>query len=143
VMWRSGPPAPPPRPRPGPLAQSPVSLGAVSWPEAGVSAADITGLGVVAGTGAHRRLPVASVARVMTAYIVLRDHPLSPGQQEPDIVVQAAEAAANPAEVRNGDSLVPVTAGDGSPSARRWRHCCCCPRTTWRPEQTKPSCPTR
>jgi D-alanyl-D-alanine carboxypeptidase (penicillin-binding protein 5/6) len=108
AMWRSGPPDPPP----APLAQSPTSLGAVSWPEAGVSAADITGLGVVAGPGAHRRVPIASVAKVMTAYIVLRDHPLGPGQQGPDIVVQAAEAAAYPAEVRNGDSLVPVTAGE-------------------------------
>jgi D-alanyl-D-alanine carboxypeptidase (penicillin-binding protein 5/6) len=108
VMWRSGPTAPPPRP----LAQSPASLGAVSWPEAGVSAADITGLGVVAGPGAHRRVPIASVAKVMTAYVVLHDHPLSPGQQGPDIVVQAAEAAAYPADVRNGDSLVPVAAGE-------------------------------
>jgi serine-type D-Ala-D-Ala carboxypeptidase (penicillin-binding protein 5/6) len=108
VMWRSGPPSPPR----GPLAQSPPSLGAVSWPEAGVSAADITGLGVVAGPGARRRVPIASLAKVMTAYIVLRDRPLSPGQQGPDIVVQAAEAAAYPAEVRDGDSLVPVTAGE-------------------------------
>jgi serine-type D-Ala-D-Ala carboxypeptidase (penicillin-binding protein 5/6) len=60
----------------------------------------------------HRRVPIASVAKVMTAYVLLRDHPLSPGQQGPDIVVQAAEAAAYPAEVRNGDSLVPVAAGE-------------------------------
>ena len=112
VMWRSDPPARPADPPPSPLAQSPASLGAVSWPEAGVSAADITGLGVVAGPGAHRRVPIASVAKVMTAYIVLRDHPLRPGQQGPDIIVQAGEAAAYPAEVRNGDSLVPVTAGE-------------------------------
>jgi D-alanyl-D-alanine carboxypeptidase (penicillin-binding protein 5/6) len=108
VMRRSGPPAPPP----GPLAHSPASLGAVSWPEAGASAADITGLGVVTGPGGRRRIPIASVAKVMTAYIVLRDHPLSPGQRGPDIVVQPAEAAAYPAEVRSGDSLVPVTAGE-------------------------------
>jgi serine-type D-Ala-D-Ala carboxypeptidase (penicillin-binding protein 5/6) len=112
VMWRSGPSGPPPGPPPSPLAQSPASLGPVSWPVAGVSAADITGLGVVAGPGAHRQVPIASVAKVMTAYIVLHDHPLSPGQQGPDIVVQAAEAAAYPAEVRDGDSLVPVTAGE-------------------------------
>jgi serine-type D-Ala-D-Ala carboxypeptidase (penicillin-binding protein 5/6) len=112
VVWRPGPPAQSASPPPTPLAQPPVSLGAVSWPEAGASAADITGVGVVAGPGAHRRVPIASVAKVMTAYIVLRDHPLSPGQQGPDIVVQAAEAAAYPAEVRDGDSVVPVTAGE-------------------------------
>jgi serine-type D-Ala-D-Ala carboxypeptidase (penicillin-binding protein 5/6) len=116
VVWRSGPAAqsagPPAGPPPTPLAQPPASLGAVSWPEAGASAADITGLGVVAGPGAHRQVPIASVAKVMTAYIVLRDHPLSPGQPGPGIVVQAAEAAAYPAEVRAGDSLVPVTDGE-------------------------------
>jgi D-alanyl-D-alanine carboxypeptidase (penicillin-binding protein 5/6) len=107
-MWHSAPPAPPP----GPLAQAPASLGTVSWPQAGVAAADITGLGVAAGPGARRRVPIASVAKVMTAYLVLRDHPLRAGQQGPDIVVRAAEAAAYPAEVRSGDSLVPVTAGE-------------------------------
>jgi serine-type D-Ala-D-Ala carboxypeptidase (penicillin-binding protein 5/6) len=112
VMWPFGSQGPPPGPPPAPLAHSPASLGPVSWPEAGVSAADITGFGVVAGPGASQRVPIASVAKVMTAYIVLLNHPLSPGQQGPDIVVQAAEAAAYPAEVRNGESLVPVTAGE-------------------------------
>jgi serine-type D-Ala-D-Ala carboxypeptidase (penicillin-binding protein 5/6) len=73
VIWPSGPPARPPGPPPRPLAQSPASLGAVSWPHAGVSAADITSLGVVAGPGAHRPVPTASVAKAMTAYTVLRD----------------------------------------------------------------------
>ena len=112
VIWRSSPPPPPPGLPPAPLAKSPASLGTVSWPQAGVSSADITGLGVVAGPGARRPVPIASVAKVMTAYVVLRDHPLSPGQQGPDIIVQAAEAEAYPAEVRNRDSLVPVTAGE-------------------------------
>jgi D-alanyl-D-alanine carboxypeptidase (penicillin-binding protein 5/6) len=103
VMWPFGRPDPPRRP---------ASLGPVHWPQAGVSAADITGLGVVAGPGARRPVPIASVAKVMTAYLVLHDHPLSAGQQGPAIVVQAAEAAAYPAEVRSGESLVPVTAGE-------------------------------
>ena len=116
VMWPSGPHVPrtarPAGWAPAPLARPPASLGVVHWPEAGASAAHITGLGAVAGPGAGRPVPIASVAKVMTAYTVLRDHPLHPGQQGPDIVVQAAEAAAYPSEVRNGDSLVPVTAGE-------------------------------
>lgn len=112
VMRRSGPPDQPSGPPPSPLAKPPTSLGAVSWPQAGTAAAEITGVGVVAGPGAHRPVPIASIAKVMTAYIVLRDHPLNPGQQGPDIVVQPAEAAAYPAEVRDGESLVPVAAGE-------------------------------
>jgi len=49
---------------------------------------------------------------VMTAYIILRDHPLGPGEPGPPVVVQPGEAEAYPAQARNGDSLVPVTSGE-------------------------------
>ena len=87
-------------------------LAAVSWPADGVSAADISGMGVVAGSGATRPVPIASVAKVMTAYVVLHDHPLPSGGSGPEIVVQSSEAAAYPSQVRDGDSLVPVVAGE-------------------------------
>jgi D-alanyl-D-alanine carboxypeptidase (penicillin-binding protein 5/6) len=98
--------------RTSPSAPSQEQLGAVSWPADGVSAADISGLGVVAGPGATRPVPIASVAKVMTAYVVLHDHPLSSGGSGPDITVQPSEAAAYPAQARDGDSLVPVAAGE-------------------------------
>jgi D-alanyl-D-alanine carboxypeptidase (penicillin-binding protein 5/6) len=84
----------------------------VSWPAYGVSAADISGFGVVAGPGATQPVPIASVAKVMTAYILLHDHPLPAGQSGPEIVVQPPEAAAYSAQARDGDSLVPVAAGE-------------------------------
>ena len=87
-------------------------LAAVSWPADGVSAADISGSGVVAGPGATRPVPIASVAKLMTAYVVLLDHPLPAGGSGPDIAVQSSEAAAYPSQVRDGDSLVPVVAGE-------------------------------
>ena len=87
-------------------------LTAVSWPAQGVSAADISGFGVVAGPDATRPVPIASVAKVMTAYVVLHDHPLPSGGSGPDITVQSPEAAAYPSQVRDGDSLVPVVAGE-------------------------------
>ena len=65
----------PPRVRPWP----PVSLSRVSWPATGVSAAGISGLGVVAEPGARRPVPIASVAKVMTAYVIVHDHPLNAG----------------------------------------------------------------
>ena len=76
------------------------------------SAADISGFGVVAGPGATRPVPIASVAKVMTAYVVLHDHPLPSGGSGPEIAVQPSEAAAYPSQVRDGDSLVPVVAGE-------------------------------
>src|SRR5690242_15772865 len=87
-------------------------LTAVAWPAYGVSAADVSGFGVVPGPGATRPVPIASVAKVMTAYVILRDHPLSANGSGPGIVVQSPEAAAYPSQLRDGDSLVPVVAGE-------------------------------
>jgi serine-type D-Ala-D-Ala carboxypeptidase (penicillin-binding protein 5/6) len=87
-------------------------LGAVSWPADGVSAADISGIGVTDGPGATRQVPIASVAKLMTAYVILQDHPLQAGASGPDITVEPSEAAEYPSQARNGDSLVAVAAGE-------------------------------
>jgi D-alanyl-D-alanine carboxypeptidase (penicillin-binding protein 5/6) len=57
-------------------------------------------------------VPIASVAKVMTAYVILQDHPLPADGSGPDLAVQPSEAAAYPSQVRDGDSLVPVVAGE-------------------------------
>ncbi len=64
----------PPQPgtaRQGPVAPRSRSLGAIAWPASGVSAAGISGIGVLPGPGASQPVPIASVAKVMTAYIIL------------------------------------------------------------------------
>jgi serine-type D-Ala-D-Ala carboxypeptidase (penicillin-binding protein 5/6) len=111
----SGPAAAPPGPvTPEARTAAPLRerLAAVSWPADGASAAAISGFGVVYGPGATRPAPIASVAKVMTAYVILRDHPLTAAGPGPDIAVQPSEAAAYPSQVRDGDSLVPVAAGE-------------------------------
>jgi D-alanyl-D-alanine carboxypeptidase (penicillin-binding protein 5/6) len=72
----------------------------------------VTGGQLLLGPGADRPVPIASVAKVMTAYVVLRDHPLSTDGSGPQIVVGPSEAAAYPAEVRAGESVVRVEAGE-------------------------------
>jgi serine-type D-Ala-D-Ala carboxypeptidase (penicillin-binding protein 5/6) len=111
----SGPAMSPPEtvtPAAGTAVPGQERLAAVSWPADGVSAADISGFGVVAGPGATRPVPIASVAKLMTAYVVLHDHPLPSGGSGPDIAVRSSEAAAYPSQAREGDSLVPVVAGE-------------------------------
>jgi serine-type D-Ala-D-Ala carboxypeptidase (penicillin-binding protein 5/6) len=101
---------------PTPAAASPAAsqsrLGAVSWPADGVSAAFIGGLGVTDGPGATRPVPIASVAKLMTAYVILRDHPLSASASGPTITVAPSEAAEYPSQAAAGDSLVAVAAGE-------------------------------
>jgi serine-type D-Ala-D-Ala carboxypeptidase (penicillin-binding protein 5/6) len=104
-------------PRPATAQPRPVTprngpLGTIAWPASGVSAASISGVGVLSGPGASQVVPIASVAKVMTAYIILSDHPLGAGEPGPRILVQPGEAAAYPTQARNGDSLVAVTAGE-------------------------------
>src|ERR1700744_4724129 len=111
----SGPAMSPPvtvTPEAGPAAPRQEHLAAVSWPADGVSAADISGLGVLAGPGDKRPVPIASVAKLMTAYVVLLDHPLPAEGSGPEITVQSSEAAAYPSQAGAGDSLVPVAAGE-------------------------------
>ena len=118
--WTSGTAAPPGptsatgtvAPRSGTATPNQEQLGAVSWPADGTSAADISGIGVVDGPGATRQVPIASVAKLMTAFVVLQDHPLSGGVSGPDITVEPSEAAAYPSQARDGDSLVAVAAGE-------------------------------
>jgi serine-type D-Ala-D-Ala carboxypeptidase (penicillin-binding protein 5/6) len=102
----------PAKPLPAPVVRRSQRLGAVAWPAYGESAAYISGVGLVPGPGAIRPVPIASVAKVMTAYVILRDHPLAAGASGPLITVRPQEAAAYASQVRNGDSLVPVAAGE-------------------------------
>ena len=130
----SGPATSPPGTvSPGAATATPLQarLAAVSWPADGASAADVSGFGVVYGPGATRPAPIASVAKVMTAYVILHDHPLTADRSGPDIEVQPSEAAAYPSQARDGDSLVPVVSGEMLTERRRWRHCCCPRPTTW------------
>jgi D-alanyl-D-alanine carboxypeptidase (penicillin-binding protein 5/6) len=83
-----------------------------AWPSDGVSAAEVGGGRLLRGPGADRPVPIASVAKVMTAYVVLHDHPLGADGSGPRIVVSASEAAAYPAELRAGESVVRVQAGE-------------------------------
>jgi D-alanyl-D-alanine carboxypeptidase (penicillin-binding protein 5/6) len=52
------------------------------------------------------------VTKIMTALIVLHDHPLSPSQPGPSVVASSADAALYQADAAAGDSVAAVTAGE-------------------------------
>src|SRR5439155_18652009 len=63
------------------------------WPEYGQAAFIRSGQSQVhAGPNQHAA-PIASVAKVMTAYLVLRVHPLRPGEDGPSITLTDADVA--------------------------------------------------
>ncbi|MFG2053074.1 D-alanyl-D-alanine carboxypeptidase family protein [Micromonospora sp. NPDC048930] len=81
------------------------------WPKAGQAALAVEGLGSLGTSGGSDPVPIASVTKVMTAYVILTEHPLDRGEQGPELTVSAEQAAAYPRELARGESLVPVVAG--------------------------------
>ncbi|RSS18700.1 MULTISPECIES: D-alanyl-D-alanine carboxypeptidase [unclassified Streptomyces] len=81
----------------------------IPWPSSGQAALDVQGIGTFGSSGEQKPVPIASVAKVMTAYVILRDHPLKSGADGPMIAIdQAAEEQSDAGD----ESTVHVYAGD-------------------------------
>jgi D-alanyl-D-alanine carboxypeptidase (penicillin-binding protein 5/6) len=82
------------------------------WPAYGQAAFVQTGQSQVhAGPNQHAAA-IASVAKVMTAYLVFRDHPLRPGQDGPTITLTDADVADTDRRRRQHESVVSIAAGE-------------------------------
>ncbi len=66
---------------------------------------------IQAGPDQHP-VPIASVAKVMTAYVVLRDHPLQVGQDGPTITLTDADVADTARRAEQDQSVVSIAAGE-------------------------------
>ncbi|MFE0671933.1 D-alanyl-D-alanine carboxypeptidase [Streptomyces sp. NPDC058867] len=81
----------------------------IPWPADGQAALDVQGIGSFGSSGDQKPVPIASVAKVMTAYVILRDHPLKSGAEGPKIQIdKTAEEQSDAGQ----ESTVDVTAGD-------------------------------
>lgn len=59
----------------------------VPWPEKGQGAVQAQGMGSLGTFGEQKPVPIASVAKVMTAYVLLKEHPLKKDEAGPEIEV--------------------------------------------------------
>ncbi len=84
----------------------------IPWPKQGEAAVAVPLVGVVVPSGPERPVPIASLAKMMTAYVVLRDHPLSTSQQGPVVTMTALDVAAAASDERQNETSIPVTAGE-------------------------------
>jgi D-alanyl-D-alanine carboxypeptidase (penicillin-binding protein 5/6) len=87
------------------------SLRRTVWPTQGEAAVKIGQSQVRVGPNQHAAA-IASVAKVMTAYVVLRDHPLQSDQDGPTIRLTYADVADTHRRAARGESVVPVAAGE-------------------------------
>ncbi|MFD3869374.1 serine hydrolase [Streptomyces sp. NPDC058623] len=70
----------------------------IPWPAKGQAAVRVPGAGDVGSFGEQKPVPTASVAKVMTAYVILKGHPLRKNEPGPRIEVDAAAVADGTAE---------------------------------------------
>ncbi|MDF6043027.1 D-alanyl-D-alanine carboxypeptidase [Streptomyces sp. JH14] len=83
------------------------------WPNEGQGYMAATGLGTVDSFGEQKAVPIGSVAKAMTAYVVLKDHPLKKGEAGPSITVDAKGESDGKLDTTGGEStLNTVKAGD-------------------------------
>ncbi|MEV0206950.1 hypothetical protein AB0H97_17290 [Streptomyces sp. NPDC050788] len=62
---------------------------ALPWPNEGQGWMDVNGIGTMGNFGKQTPVAIGSVAKAMTAYLVLKDHPLKPGAEGEKITVDA------------------------------------------------------
>jgi D-alanyl-D-alanine carboxypeptidase (penicillin-binding protein 5/6) len=87
------------------------ALPSMAWPADGQAAVQIGQSRIQVGPNQHPAA-IASVAKVMTAYLVLRDHPLRLGQDGPAITLTDADVADTDRRRAQQESVVSIAAGE-------------------------------
>ncbi|MCX2183265.1 D-alanyl-D-alanine carboxypeptidase [Streptomyces sp. SKN60] len=78
------------------------------WPSEGQGAAEVEGVGSLGTYGPQKPAPIASVAKTMTAYVILRDHPIKGNDDGPEIEVDATAGEEAKSE---DESTAPIKKG--------------------------------
>jgi serine-type D-Ala-D-Ala carboxypeptidase (penicillin-binding protein 5/6) len=82
------------------------------WPSAGSAAVGVSGLGKLADSGNESPLPTASVAKVMTAVVVMHDKPFPLGQTGASITITDVDVQAYQDDKAQQQSVVAVQSGE-------------------------------
>jgi D-alanyl-D-alanine carboxypeptidase (penicillin-binding protein 5/6) len=83
-----------------------------AWPATGEAAVEVEGLASLGSSGPRTPVPIASLAKVMTAYVVLTDHPLASGQTGFAVTITSADVRDYQQREAFSESVVPVAAGE-------------------------------
>jgi D-alanyl-D-alanine carboxypeptidase (penicillin-binding protein 5/6) len=84
----------------------------LAWPREGEAAVAVEGLGTLGVSGDDAPVPIASLAKVMTAHLVLKDDPLEPGHEGFTIEITDADVEDLHQRIAENQSVVEVEAGE-------------------------------
>ena len=82
------------------------------WPAAGQSAVGVAGIGQMGRSGATAPQPIASLAKMMVALLILQHHPLGTGQNGPSVTITPGNVALYQSDLAGQQSVLPVAAGE-------------------------------
>ncbi len=91
---------------------APANATPVAWPSQGEAAYSVPVFGEAASSPAQNQVPIGSVTKLMTAEVVLKDFPLTPGEQGPTYTVTALDVFFTQLDLANGEAVSSVTAGE-------------------------------
>ena len=83
-----------------------------AWPSSGEAAVEVQGLPPLGSAGPTAPVPIASLAKVMTAYVVLQDHPMQPNQDGFSLNIGATDVSDYQTRLSHSESVVAVSAGE-------------------------------
>ena len=85
---------------------------ALPWPARGSAAVSAQNLGFLGTSGNEQVIPAASVAKVMTALLILEDKHLNKDEQGPTITLTNVDVQAYYADIAGNQSVLEVRAGE-------------------------------
>ncbi len=85
---------------------------APAWPSEGEATVAVEGVGSLGSTGGQKPVPIASVAKVMTAYLTLKRFPLAAGAEGFHVRITQAEVDEEHERVALDQSTLEVRAGE-------------------------------
>ncbi|RSS59148.1 D-alanyl-D-alanine carboxypeptidase family protein [Streptomyces sp. WAC01280] len=77
------------------------------WPTEGQASAEVEGVGSLGTQGEQTPVPIASITKVMTAYVILTDHPMPAGEQGETVT---ADQRAADESYSSSESTAPLVA---------------------------------
>jgi D-alanyl-D-alanine carboxypeptidase (penicillin-binding protein 5/6) len=83
-----------------------------AWPSEGEATVAVEGVGSLGSTGGQKPVPIASVAKVMTAYLTLKKFPLAEGEEGFKVRITQAQVDEERDRVALDQSTVAVRAGE-------------------------------
>lgn len=95
-----------------PAKQAPQISTPIPWPQYGQAAYGVAGNGVMAASKPPEPVPVASLAKVITALAVLKQKPLAVGEQGPLITITQKDIDLYTQYVAKSGAVVPIKLGE-------------------------------